>query len=158
MAASISPSSRKRKADDEWESYSEEDPITAENNALAKYYGSCSSTSSLSNSSSGSTTKKSVPQSRKKPNAIVRDRRHVFYGSNSSVPRVDSSIISLIPSKSTSWVWEHFHKFNPLTHPDKKGVVSCNICYLAAEKDNNKKIKFTVDYKVYITYYRIYNN
>lgn len=154
MAASISPSSRKRKVDDEWESYSDEDPITAENNALANHYGSCSSTSSLSNSPLGSTTKKSVPPSRKKPNVIVRDRRHVFYGSTSSVPRVDSSIIWSIPSKSTSWVWKYFHKFNPLTHPDKKGVVSCNICYLAAEKDKN--IKFTVDCKVYITSHLIF--
>ena len=173
MASAISPSSRKRKADEwEWESFPEEDPTVDENIALAKYYGTCSSTSSLSSASSSASsstssiatssapsipiTKKPVAPSRKKPNVIVRDKRHIFYGSNSNVPRVDSSIITLIPSKSTSWVWDHFHKFSLLTHPDKKGVVSCNICYLAAEKDKN--IKFTVDYKVYIASHSDFSN
>ena len=53
MASAISPSSRKRKADEwEWESFPEEDPTVDENIALAKYYGTCSSTSSLSSASS----------------------------------------------------------------------------------------------------------
>ena len=82
----------------------------------------------------------------RKQTTIVRDNRRNFYGTNAPLNRVDSSVVTLVPSKSTSWVWDHFHKFNILTHPYKKDVVSCNICRLAAEGDKN--INFTVEYKV----------
>lgn len=158
MASAVTDNSlpsRKRSADD-WEDYEEENSITAKNRALALQYGSCSSTSSISNSSFSTSTKKPDNKKARKQTTIVRDNRHNFYGINAPSTRVDSSVVTLIPSKSTSWVWDHFHKFNILTHPDKKGVVSCNICRLAAESD--KSINFTVEYKVQITQRRNSSN
>ena len=54
--------------------------------------------------------------------------------------------MSLVVSKSTSWVWAHFMKFYPILHSDMKDMASCNKC--RSEAGANKDIKFHVEYKV----------
>lgn len=132
----------------------------------AAYWSNSSSSSSGTSSSSSSLTSSSLAlsnslDSQAAPKAIVpvvkkrkvstavlvREPIRNFYSADPNVIRQNSTQVSLITSKSTSsWVWSSFKKFDEKLHPNSRNTVSCNICKLASEKNEN--INFTVEYKV----------
>jgi hypothetical protein len=88
-----------------------------------------------------------LPKKKIKAGNVVIPRVDVrnYYAPNDGF-RPDYKEINLIPSKSSSWVWSHFKKFNPAMHPLMKNMASCNLCYTEAAGNNN--VKFFVEYKV----------